>query len=379
MSGVNVHAEHVGSLLRPPELMRARDAHARGELDLEGLRQIQDEAALAAIALQREAGIGVFTDGEMRRRTWMAGILESLGGVVDVTADTPRVGWHSDRGAAPPTEETDFDMVAVNGKLSQRVPLTGVEAAFLAEHAPGPYKITMMSSSMGGLLWRPRLSEAAYPTPGDMLRDLVELQSREIEGLIDQGVRWIQLDSLSYNQVIDDRFRSQLGPRGAVDPLTLLDTAVRVDNQLIRAARARSAEVTVGLHMCRGNNRSAWMAQGSYGPVAERLFGEVDVDRFLLEYDTERAGGFEPLRFMARGRKVVLGLVSSKVPELESKDDLRRRIDEAARYVPLEDLALSPQCGFASNASSTPGNVLTVDEQRRKLELVVETARLVWG
>jgi 5-methyltetrahydropteroyltriglutamate--homocysteine methyltransferase len=371
---VNVRAEHVGSLLRPPELLEARTAHARGELDIERLRTLEDEAAMAAIALQREAGMEVFTDGEMRRATWMAGILESLGGVVEVSRTS--VGWHSDRGEAPPTAETDFVTVGVNAKLSQRVPLTSVEAAFLAEHAPGRYKITMMSSSYGGLLWRPGLSEPAYPTVGDMLSDLVDLQAREIEGLIDQGVRWIQLDSLSYNLVIDDQFRRQFGVR---DPVALLDTSVRIDNKLIRAARDRNPEVTIGLHMCRGNNRSAWMAQGSYEPVAERLFGEVDVDRFLLEYDTERAGGFEPLRFVPRGRTVVLGLVSSKFPELESKDDLRRRIDEAARYVPMEDLALSPQCGFASNASSTPGNVLTVDEQRRKLELVAETARLVWG
>jgi 5-methyltetrahydropteroyltriglutamate--homocysteine methyltransferase len=376
---VNVHAEHVGSLLRPPELMQARAAHRRGEIDLEQLRQVEDEAALAAIALQREAGVGVFTDGEMRRATWMAGILESLGGVVTVSSEGARVGWHSDRGPDPSADETHFDTVAVSGKLSQRVPLTSVEAEFLARHAPGPYKITMMSSSMGGLLWRQGISEAAYASPGDMLRDLAALQAREIEGLVDQGVRWIQLDSLVYNQVIDDEFRGQLGPRGAADPLAILGTAVRVDNELIRAARGRGAEVTVGLHMCRGNNRSAWMAQGSYEPVAERLFGEVDVDRFLLEYDTERAGGFEPLRFVPDGKTVVLGLVSSKFPELESKDDLRRRIDEAARYVPMEHLALSPQCGFASNASNTPGNVLTVDEEKRKLELVAETARLVWG
>jgi 5-methyltetrahydropteroyltriglutamate--homocysteine methyltransferase len=374
---VNVHAEHVGSLLRPPELMEARAANKRGELDLERLRQVEDEAALAAIALQREAGIGVFTDGEMRRATWMAGLLESLGGVVTVTRQAAGTGWHRDRGEDPPTEETAFEMVAVNGKLSQRVPLTSIEAAFLAEHAPGPYKITMMSSSYGGLLWRPGVSEAAYASPGDMLRDLAGLQAREIEALVDQGVRWIQLDSLNYNQVIDDQFRSRLGTRG--EPLAILETTVRVDNQLIRAARGRGAEVTVGLHMCRGNNRSAWMAKGSYEPVAERLFGEVDVDRFLLEYDTDRAGGFEPLRFVPEGKTVVLGLVSSKFPELESKDDLRRRIDEAARYVPMEHLALSPQCGFASNASNTPGNVLTVDEQKRKLELVAETARLVWG
>jgi 5-methyltetrahydropteroyltriglutamate--homocysteine methyltransferase len=151
---------------------------------------------------------------------------------------------------------------------------------------------------------------------------------------------------------------------------------VSVDNTLVRAAKAKNPEVTVGLHFCRGNNRSAWAARGGYEPVAERLFGGVDVDRFLLEYDTDRAGGFEPLRFVPGGKTVVLGLVSSKVPQLESIDDLRRRIDEASRHVPLENLALSPQCGFASTA---PGNLLTVDEERRKLELVVETARKVWG
>jgi len=376
---VTVRAEHVGSLLRPSELLEARAAHAGGEIDIERLRQVEDEAALAAISLQREAGMEVFTDGEVRRGTWMAGLLESLGGVVDVTGGARRASWHRDRGEDPPADETAFKTVAVSGKLSQRVPLTSVEAIFLAEHAPGRYKITMMSSSFGGLLWRRGLSEGAYPTPADMLRDLAGLQAREIEGLVDQGVRWIQLDSLVYNLVIDEDFRSQFGARGAGDPGAILDTAVRVDNQLVAAARGRGPDVTVGLHMCRGNNRSAWMARGSYEPVAERLFGEVDVDRFLLEYDTGRAGGFEPLRFVPRGRTVVLGLVSSKFPELESKDDLRRRIDEAARYVPLEDLALSPQCGFASNASHTPGNVLTVDEQRRKLELVAETARLVWG
>jgi 5-methyltetrahydropteroyltriglutamate--homocysteine methyltransferase len=210
-----------------------------------------------------------------------------------------------------------------------------------------------------------------------MLDDLVSVQSAEIEGLLDQGVTWIQLDSLSYNQVIDDGFRRQLtGVRGDRDPQAVLEEAVTIDNRLIAAARRRNPEVTVGLHMCRGNNRSAWMAQGSYEPVAERLLGGVDADRFLLEYDTDRAGGFEPLRFVPRGRTVVLGLVSSKVPDLEPRDQLLRRIDEAAKYVPMEDLALSPQCGFASTAA---GNMLTVDDERRKLELVVETARRAWG
>jgi 5-methyltetrahydropteroyltriglutamate--homocysteine methyltransferase len=370
------HAEHVGSLLRPPELLEARRARATGRMSAERLRELEDAAALAAIRLQREAGIEVFTDGEMRRGTWMAGLLESLGGVVPVPQDPGRVAWHRDRGEDPSAEDTHFDMVAVSGKLSQGVPLTGIEAAFLAEHAPGRYKITMMSASMGGLLWRPGVSEAAYPSPVELLGDLVDVQAREIEGLLDQGVTWIQLDSLSYNQVIDDGFRNQINGSGDIDPVAMLDMAVRVDNRLIAAARRRNPEVTVGLHMCRGNNRSAWMASGSYESVAERLFGEVDVDRFLLEYDTDRAGGLEPLRFVPGGKTVVLGLVSSKVPELESRDDLCRRIDEASRYVPMERLALSPQCGFASTAA---GNMLTVDEERRKLELVVETARRMWG
>jgi 5-methyltetrahydropteroyltriglutamate--homocysteine methyltransferase len=367
------HAEHVGSLLRPRWLLDARAAHKQGTLDREALREAEDRAALQAIELQRDAGIGVFTDGEMRRDTWMAGLFESLGGVTPV--GTPRVPWHR-AGGDPPVEDTDFDSVAATGKLSRQGNRTSTEASFLAEHAPGPFKVTMISSSMGGMIWDPELSAAAYPSPGDLVRDLVALQIEEIEGLIDQGVTWIQLDSLSYNQVIDEGFRGSLRRPGSLDPRAILDTAVTLDNHLIRAARAVNPQVTVGLHMCRGNNRSAWMAQGSYEPVAERLFGEVEADRFLLEYDTDRAGGFEPLRFVPAGRTVVLGLVSSKVPDLESPDALRRRIDEASRYVPLENLALSPKCGFASTAR---GNMLTVDDEKRKLELVAETARLVWG
>jgi 5-methyltetrahydropteroyltriglutamate--homocysteine methyltransferase len=372
------HAEHVGSLLRPPELLEARRARRQGGVSPERLRELEDRAALEAIELQREAGREVFTDGEMRRDTWMAGLLESLGGVVPVPTDDSRgVGWYRDGAQDPSPQDTRFDVVAVSGKLSLDVPLTSLEAAFLEQHAPGPYKITMMSPSMGPMLWRPGVSEQAYGTVMDMVRDLAQFKVGEIEGLLDQGVGWIQLDSLSYNQVIDPQFRTRLGGvRAATDPNAVLDMSVAVDNELIRAARRRKPDVTIGLHMCRGNNRSAWMARGSYEPVAEGLLGEVDVDRFLLEYDTDRAGGFEPLRFVPGGKTVVLGLVSSKVPQLESQDELRRRIDEASRYIPLEDLALSPQCGFASTAA---GNLLTVDEERRKLELVVDTARRVWG
>jgi len=367
-------AEHVGSLLRPPELLQARRDHQQGRLTMEQLRAIEDRAARDAIELQREAGIEVFTDGEVRRANWMSELLETVGGVVPVEQPTG-TGWHRDGEPDPDPEETRFQLVAAREKVSRKLLLSRVEADFLAQHAPGRFKITMMSSSMGGMLWNPQITAATYPTPGDLVRDLVDLQVQEIEDLVDHGVDWLQLDSLSYMQIIDQQFSEFLKSSG-VNIAEGLDLAVSVDNTLARAAKAKNPEVTVGLHFCRGNNRSAWAARGGYEPVAERLFGGVDVDRFLLEYDTDRAGGFEPLRFVPGGKTVVLGLVSSKVPQLESIDDLRRRIDEASRHVPLENLALSPQCGFASTA---PGNLLTVDEERRKLELVAETAHRVWA
>jgi 5-methyltetrahydropteroyltriglutamate--homocysteine methyltransferase len=365
------HAEHVGSLLRPSWLLDARTAHQQGTLDGEALREAEDRAALQAIELQRDVGIEVFTDGEVRRDSWLAGFMESTGGVTPV--GTPRVPWHRS-GGDPPVEDTDFDSVAATGKVFRQGSRTSTEASFLAEHAPGQFKITMVSSSMGGMLWYPGLSDTAYPSPGDLVRDMVALQTEEIESLIDQGVTWIQLDSLGYNQVFDADFRAATG-LAELPAEVILNATVSADAALVRAAKRRNPDVTVGMHICRGNNRSAWMAQGSYEPVAERLFGEVGVDRFLLEYDTERAGGFAPLRFIRPGTTVVLGLVSSKVPQLESPDELRRRIDEAARYVPIADLALSPQCGFASTSR---GNQLTVDEERRKLELVASTASKVW-
>lgn len=368
----DIHAEHVGSLLRPAWLLEARSAHKQGRLTAESLREIQDRAALEAIELQRQAGMEVFTEGEVRRDTWMAGLLESTGGMVP--AELAPVKWHWDRGSGS-AEETAFDMVAASGKVTRKAAHTSVEAAFLARHAPGQFKITMMSASMGGMVWQPGVSDAVYPTPADLVHDLVALQITEIEDLIDQGVRWIQLDSLSYNQVFDQEFRAATG-LAAVPPEKILDATVAADAELVRAAKRKDPDVTIGMHICRGNNRSAWMAQGSYEPVAERLFGEVGVDRFLLEYDTARAGGFEPLRFVQPGTTVVLGLISTKLPQLESQDDVQRRIEDASRYVPVANLALSPQCGFASTAG---GNRLTVDDQRRKLELVADTARKVWG
>jgi len=232
----------------------------------------------------------------------------------------------------------------------------------------------MMSAAMGAMTWRPEVSAEAYPDPNDLVNDLIALQVAEVSELASLGTSWVQLDSLSYNQVFDSEFRA--ATQNPLDPQVILAASVAADTNIVNGIKAANPDVTVGMHICRGNNRSAYMAKGGYEPVAEQLFGTVPVDRFLLEYDDERSGGFEPLRFVRPGAVVVLGLVSSKTPVLESQDQLRRRIDEAAKYVPLENLALSPQCGFASTSA---GNVLTQDEQRAKLALVADTAAKVWG
>jgi 5-methyltetrahydropteroyltriglutamate--homocysteine methyltransferase len=368
----DIHAEHVGSMLRQPWLLAARAEHGAGKITEGDLRAAEDRAAAENIAIQRSAGIAVFTDGEVRRTNWMTGILESIGGMSPI--ETPAVTWHREDGDIPPEEETDFVMTAATSKVFRKDHLTAVEAAFMASQVPGRFKITMMSAAMGGMTWRPDVSANAYPDPADLVRDLVAVQIDEISELAGLGTRWVQLDSLSYNQVFDDGFRA--ATQNPLDPKVILAASVAADTAIVNGVKAAHPDVTVGLHICRGNNRSAYMAKGGYDPAAEQLFGTVPVDRFLLEYDTERAGGFEPLRFVRPGAVVVLGLISSKTPVLESQDELRRRIDEAARYVPLENLALSPQCGFASTSA---GNVLTPDEQKAKLALVVDTAQKVWG
>lgn len=366
------HAEHVGSLLRPAWLLQAREAHENGTLPIAALREIEDRAVLEHLALQKDAGLQVFTDGEARRLSWRAGLMESLDGVVPAPR---RMKWYRHDKELPP-EETLSDGVAASVKVSRKQELTGVEAAFMTRHAPGAFKITMISASMGGMIWHPRISAAVYPTPAELIEDLAALQIEEIESLVAQGVRWIQLDSLAYTRVIDTGHSDDERIRGDLPAKQLLDLTIATDSRIVSAVKDKHPDVTVAMHICRGNYRSSWAAQGSYEPVAERLFNEVGVDRFLLEYDTPRAGGFEPLRFVPPGPTVVLGLVTTKVPELENADDLCRRIEEASRYVPAERLAISPQCGFASGGS---GNLISFDDERRKLDLVCSTARTVWG
>lgn len=368
-----VRAEHVGSLLRPPALIEARAAHEQGRLPLDDLRRAEDDAALAALALQRETGIGIYTDGEVRRGSWLGHLREALEGLVPVDRTPVYMEWQ-DVPDGMTADDLQLPPLAVAQRVRPKLRLSEVEAAFLLAHAPGPFKLTMPSPTMTGNLYLRGVTDRVYPSPSELYRDVARLQAEEVASLVERGVRWIQIDSLRYLALIDERLRERLAA-GGMDPAQTVADTIAADNEVIRAAK-RHGEVTVGIHLCRGNNRSAWAASGSYEPIAEQLFGEVEADRFLLEYDTERAGGFEPLRFVPPGKVIVLGLVSSKTPALESHDDLLRRIDEAARYVPVEQLALSPQCGFASTLH---GNLLSVDDQRRKLELVAQTAARVWG
>ena len=358
-------ADHVGSLLRPPELLQARSAHADGRLGRDDLRAAEDRAILEALELQRQVGLDVVSDGEFRRGSWLTGMAEAVDGFVP---EGIIVQWHGPGGGAEASTAR-----VVGSRLTQKHRLTGHEVSFLKAHARGPFKVTVPTPSSFVLVsFKPGLTDRWYPTRADMAAELARIVRRELDALLAEGVGYLQLDAPYYTSFLDDRVRARLTGAG-IDPDRAFADSLAADAACLRGL-ARDG-VTVALHLCRGNSRSRWFTEGGYDPIAEKLFSSLPVDRFLLEYDTERSGGFAPLRFVPRGTTVVLGLVSTKEARLESSDDLRRRIDEAARHVPLEHLALRPQCGFASVAA---GNLLSLDDQRRKLELVVETARQVW-
>ncbi|MCI0865149.1 MAG: cobalamin-independent methionine synthase II family protein [Chloroflexi bacterium] len=370
-------ADHIGSLLRPAEVLQARAGNAQGRITLEQLREVEDKAILDALEMQRQAGIDILSDGEFRRSWFSGGIAEAVEGVIDDpdAAYTSRWQGENQQLADATAEGIGFGEQVVGAKLRQVRRLTAHESGFLKQHASGPFKITMPGAAQRAAGWyKPGLTDQFYASRAELVQDLVEILQREVKALLDEGVLYIQLDSLRYvTALANPRQRQQIIDSGE-DPDKELDEIIAADNATFQ--NAQRPGVTLALHMCRGNNRSAWLTEGGYDAIAEKAFGSLQVDRFLLEYDTDRAGGFEPLRFVPRDKTVVLGLISSKEPTLESQDMLRRRIDEAARYLPLENLAISPQCGFASTA---PGNMLTQDEQRRKLELVVEVARKTWG
>jgi len=370
-------ADHVGSLLRPPELLQAREELAVGRITADQLREVEDASVLKALEMQLEAGVHIYSGGEYRRSGWSAGIAESVEGLTaDADSPTRRIfnpwqGPHGDLANATMTMRRGV----VSAELRQVKRITGAEATFLKLNAPGPWKMTMPgAASAAGQLWKPGVSDQFYSTRHQLIEAIVGMLQSEVDALVTDGCAYIQLDSLHYVERIADTTQRERMIAEGDDPNAYLDEIIAADNAVLDHARGRGA--AVGLHMCRGNNRSAWHAEGSYEAIAEKAFNQLNVDRFLLEYDTDRAGGFEPLRFMPRDKMVVLGLISSKEPALESVDQLRRRIDEAARYVPLENLAISPQCGFASTVL---GNLLTWEEQKRKLELVAEVANKVWS
>ena len=366
-------ADHVGSLLRPQRLLDARARTASGEIGADALRAVEDECVREAVALQADAGLRSATDGEFRRTSWHMDFIYSLGGVAP-TDQRLKVHFRNAAG------ELDFDTAAMRVHDRVSLPRTVFADAFtflrdaVADAGTGATpKLTIPSPSMvhyrGG---RAAIDESVYPDLEQFWADLVAAYRAQVAGVAELGCTYLQLDDTSLAYLNDPEQRALIASLGG-DPERQHEHYIRTINEVI-AGRPEQLRVTT--HMCRGNFRSSWAAEGSYDYVAEALFGGLEVDGFFLEYDDERSGGFEPLRFVPPGRFVVLGLVTTKSGALESKDDLKRRIDEAARYVPLEQLCLSPQCGFSSTVE---GNALTAEEQLAKLRLVVETAAEVWG
>jgi 5-methyltetrahydropteroyltriglutamate--homocysteine methyltransferase len=365
MSPAAYRADHVGSFLRPKELLEAR----RSGADPETLRALEDREILRVLEKQRALGFGVFTDGEFRRGGFMTDLTDAVEGF-DEGEGVAR-SWNA-AGTATTVAPSAVKGI-VTSRLRQVRRLTALELPFMKEHSPGPIKMTLPSATQfPAISYKKGISDRAYADHSAFLQDVVAIVKSETEHLASEGVAYIQIDAPRYSYYLDPKWRDFLRAEFG-EPDALLDEAIAADNACFRAARRPG--VTLAIHLCRGNNRSQWYASGGYDAIAEKLFNELDVDRFLLEYDDERSGTFEPLRFVPKGKTVVLGLVSSKQPALESPDELVRRVEDASRYVPLESLALSPQCGFASMAE---GNLLTEDDQWAKLELVASTARRVW-
>ena len=339
-------------------------------MELAELRAVEDRAILAALERQRAAGVQVYTDGEFRRTGFQNDLIESVEGFVNV--ETPAVVRIWQGPGDQPTEQGTRQVVG--GELRQVRSLTENQRAFLQSNAPGPVKMTIPSpSQFPALTFQPGVTDRFYATRSELLWEIAAIIKAEVSLLAESGVDYIQVDAPRYSYYVDPKWRQHLRDLGE-DPDRMFEEAV--DSEAHCLEQARRPDNTVAFHVCRGNNQSKWYAEGGYEAIAERLFNTLPVDRFLLEYDTDRAGTFEPLRFVPDGKIVVLGLVSSKEATLESPDYVMRRIEEASAYVPLGNLALSPQCGFASTA---PGNLLTEEQQWRKLELVAEVSRRVWG
>jgi 5-methyltetrahydropteroyltriglutamate--homocysteine methyltransferase len=358
-------ADHVGSLLRPPALLRARD-----DLTGEALREAEDEAIKEVVRRQEETGLQGATDGEFRRASWHMDFIYRLGGVGQAEDEHITVRFHNEQG------DIEFTPAAlrVHDRIRLTEPIFADDFAFLRDSVTTAVpKLTVPSPSMVHYRGGPAaIDPKVYPDVEEFWRDLSSAYAEQVRRIGALGCTYLQFDDTSLAYLNDPAQRAELTSRG--DDAEHMH--LRYIKQINAAIAAKPAGMTITTHMCRGNFRSSWAASGSYDFVAEALFGELKVDGFFLEYDDERSGGFEPLRFVPPGKMVVLGLVTTKRGELESKDTLKRRIDEAAKFIDLDQLCLSPQCGFSSTVE---GNELTADQQFAKLRLIVETAQEVWG
>jgi len=360
-------ADHVGSFLRPKRLLDAREQHRKGEIDAKALRAVEDDAIREVVKYQQDLGLHGITDGEFRRTYFHTDFLTRLAGVT--TKGGINVSFHSASGNidfAPP-------VMQVTGKVRHSQPIQRADFEFLRSVTNGTAKVTIPSPTMlhfrGG---RGAISREAYPDLEAFYDDVAQAYREELADLAAAGCTYVQLDDTNLAYLCDEKMREGARARGD-DPNELPRRYAALINNAIAD---RPAGMTACVHLCRGNFKSAWAAEGGYEPVAEVLFNDLRVDGYFLEYDDARSGDFAPLRFVPKGKTVVLGLVSTKVGQLETKDDLKRRIDAAAKLVPMDQLCLSPQCGFSSTVH---GNDIAVESQTAKLRLVVDTAREVWG
>jgi len=371
----------VGSLLRPAPLKQARVRYDEGKISLEELRQIEDQNIRDAVKLQEGIGLSVVTDGEYRRLNFQDSFGESVAGYdagkpslhfyeKRVEGSSPLRRWEiPDQGEQKGTAVAQRRPVAQKISLARNVPME--EFRFLQQIAQKPGKVALIGPDRISQRFDWQNSKAIYSGLDEFVADVVNVEREIIRGLVDAGCRYVQIDAPGYTAYVDPPSLAAMRARGE-DPKENFSRSLKADNAML----AGFDDVTFGIHLCRGNQRSMWHREGTYDDIAERLLNELNYDRFLFEYDTPRAGGFEPLRFLPKGKVIVLGLVSTKVPQLESLDELKRRIDQAAKFAPLDQIAISPQCGFSSDVV---GNLISDDDQKRKLELVVETAHQVWG
>ncbi len=368
---ISTHTDVVGSLLRPAELLQAREAVTAGLMTRPDFKAIEDRAVDEAVALQERAGMEVVTDGEMRRLSFQSQMTEAVDGFGDWDLDAFLWGeWHGD-GAVGDWRKARPPRLGVVDKLRRKRHLSVEEYVYLRSRTTRTPKITLPSPSLFANLWSPDVSADVYPRLEGFLADVAQILREEVEELIRLGASYIQIDAPHYTLLLDPGTRAFYESRG-----WRMDQWLNLGIELDNAVMVESPDVTYGFHLCRGNQASRWLVKGGYDLMARAVFKQVRAQRLLLEYDDPRSGSFEPLREVADDKMVVLGIVTTKRAKLETPEELRGRVMEASRFVPLERLAISPQCGFAT---SVIGNKLSVEDERRKLELVASTAREVWG